>query len=74
MSNTWPPTGPITVTPAKIPEGHWDVNVGNISSPFATRARAEEVAEILSQSARPALDMWHLYMLDSMPDAVMGQM
>jgi hypothetical protein len=70
--NTWPPTGTPVVRPAKIPEGHWDVVIGNVSSPFATRERAEEVAEIVSQSENPCLDMWHLYMLDQMPDSIMG--
>lgn len=65
--NTWPPTGKPTVRPAKIPEGHWDVVIANISSPFATRERAEEVAALIEKSPNPALDMCHLYMLDNFP-------
>lgn len=70
----WPPTGKPTIRPAKIPEGHWDVVIGNLSSPFATRERAEEVVEIISESKNPCLDMWHLYMLDNFPsEAIKSQ-
>ena len=65
MSNEWPPRGPITVRPAKIPKGHWDVVVAHISSPFPTRERAEEVAAMIADSPNPALDLWHLYMLEN---------
>lgn len=73
-NHTWPPTGKPTVRPAKIPEGHWDVVIANVSSPFATRERAEEVAAIIENSANPALDMWHLYILDTFPsDTIVSQ-
>jgi hypothetical protein len=52
------------VTKAKIPEGHWNVNIDNISSPFPTWERAIEVANTIAGSKTPALDMWHLYLMD----------